>query len=202
MNLFNEEKFVVTITPEAQMIKEFKALIARDKTKDKRKSTAELAFVYFYIDFKSPYIRYTKDERIAKVSDDVLNDPGFSPDKAVWDAIDKYSELHETPSIRTLTAIRDGLMTSTRVIELVKSRVDQRIEQASEINNQGEDDDDEDSSIDISALVDDITTLLDLSQKVPKAITTIEQLEDKVKKEQSSEKKIKGGGGENLFENP
>jgi len=49
-------------------------------------------------------------------------------------------------------------------------------------------------------VVKSVTQLIDLSEKLPKAIDTISDLEEKVKKEQSNESRIKGGGTKGIFE--
>jgi len=42
--------------------------------------------------------------------------------------------------------------------------------------------------------------MLDLSDKLPKAISTITALEEEVKKEQANDSKIRGGGQRGAFE--
>jgi hypothetical protein len=41
--------------PEILLIKEFKALLDRDKTKHKDKAFRELTYIYLALDWKSPY---------------------------------------------------------------------------------------------------------------------------------------------------
>ena len=76
------------------------------------------------------------------------------------------------------------------------SPIDVRIDQAL---NDATDDDAEDP-VDIGTVVKSVTQLIELSEKLPKAIDTISDLEEKVKKEQANESRIKGGGKKGIFE--
>ena len=60
--------------------------------------------------------------------------------------------------------------------------------------------DNEDDSLDISDIVDNVERLLKLSDKLPNAINSLQQLEEKVIAEQGLSKKIRGGGEVGYFE--
>ncbi len=49
--------------PEILLIKEFKALSDRDKTKNKERLWKELTYIYLAIDWKSLYSQYSEQER-------------------------------------------------------------------------------------------------------------------------------------------
>jgi len=180
------------------MIPEFAILIRRDKTPDKKRSFQELAYIYFVTDYKSPYVIYPKDERIQRVKRELGFSPDWTPDKAVMDAERKYDELQRTPSISTLIAIRESLMTSTKVIETLRSRIEDRL---IKFNTPSETDGGDSDIEEINQIVQSVSSLLVLADKLPKAIGTLEDLEEKVKTEQSNGRKIRGGGDINAFEN-
>lgn len=198
MNLFIEDQWKIKVSPEAKLVPEFKALITKDKTKDKRNAIADLAFVYFYTDYKSPYSKYTATERVAAVNKIVGYPPEQQPHTILMKAVAKYAELQETPSIRSLIAIRESLMASTRIIERLKTQ----IEDALDAPPPEDDEEDENSTpaANLAELVEQVEQLLKLGDRLPKTISSIEQLEEKVKKEQSNERKIKGGGSNAHFE--
>ena len=50
MKLFEMNKEGIEISPQSLIIKEFKKLWARDKSKGKQKARTELAYVYYYTD--------------------------------------------------------------------------------------------------------------------------------------------------------
>jgi hypothetical protein len=198
MGIFREESHKIIIDPAYKTIPEFAALISRDKSKDKRTSFQELCFVFFVTDYKSPYSIYPHDEKIARVKREVGFDPDWIPDLAVEAAVNKYDQFQLTPSISSLIAIRESLMTSTKVIKTLRAKIDERL---LAFNTPSENADDESTSLEtINAIVASVQSLLVLADKLPKTINTLEELEEKVKKEQSNEKKIRGGGSVNSFE--
>lgn len=192
MRLFREENFQVIIDPEIRLIPEFKRIITRDRDRQKRDAFKELSYVYFVYDYRSPYAIYPEGERKVRVRKDVQLPDGWMADKEMQEAIAKYQSLLDTPTIKSLTAIREGLLSSAKAIDALRLRIDQALAMI--------DSDDEEEQVDISTVVRSVTQLLELSEKIPKAITTISDLEDKVKKEQSNDTRIKGGGTKGLFE--
>ena len=62
----------------------------------------ELAFVYFFTDHESPYAPYDEDEREEKLEEDLK----VKASAKVKGAIDKYKELSETSAVKLLKAAR------------------------------------------------------------------------------------------------
>jgi len=62
----------------------------------------ELAFVYFFTDHESPYAPYDEDEREEKLEEDLK----VKASAKVRGAIDKYKELSETSAVKLLKAAR------------------------------------------------------------------------------------------------
>jgi len=61
MNVFtydNGTKYLDLNEPEILLVREFKALLDRDKTKTKTRATKELTYIYLALDWKSPYCDY------------------------------------------------------------------------------------------------------------------------------------------------
>jgi len=192
MQLFKEENFQIIIDPELRTIPQFKKIIVRDKDRHKRLAMKELSYIYFVYDYKSPYYIYPEGERKMRVRKDLEMPEGWGADKDLEAAVNKYVSFLNTPTIQTLNSIREGLLSSAKVINALRLRIDQTLELADA--SDGEED------IDIVSIVKSVTQLLELSEKVPKAIDTIADLEEKVKKEQSNDSRIKGGGTKGLFE--
>lgn len=195
MSLFHEEKYKVTVTPEIKLIPEFSAIWTRDKSANKQTAMRELAYIYFVTDHKSPYFIYSNDDRVGEVKKDLAFDPDWEPDGALIRAANKYEILMETPSVKSLKAIKESLLTSTKVIKLMQRNIEDMMNSAIDSSE-----DDESNTDLIDRLSNSIDRLLGLSSKLPKAVATIEELEEKVKKEQSNERKIKGGGTTTYFE--
>jgi hypothetical protein len=186
MRLFREESFKVVVDTELRLIPEFKALLSRDRTADKKQAVKELSFIYFFHDHKSPYFIYPEDERRLRVSNDTGLGKDYKPDEKVTAAIAKYLELSKTPTIQSLTSIREGLLTSSRLIDTLRERIESAL--ADPLLE------------DIDPVVRYVTRMLEISEKLPKAIENITLLEEKVKKEESNDTRIKGGGKKGMFE--
>lgn len=93
--------------PEILLVKEFKALLDRDKTKHKDRVTKELSYIYLAIDWKSPYNQYSEQER----HDEAINDSGLTEaefnDPIFREACRKYRNLQESnKSVKLLEAAK------------------------------------------------------------------------------------------------
>ena len=91
--------------PEILLIKEFKALSDRDKTKNKSRLWKELTYIYLAIDWKSLYSQYSEQERHQEslsdsgITEEEFNDPIFR------EACRKYKALQDSnKSIKMLKA--------------------------------------------------------------------------------------------------
>ena len=104
MKLFEIVNHNPSITAEALLIPEFKALYTRDKTKDKRVATNEIGYIYFSVDYQSNYLTFTKAVRDAELGRDFMGDSNYVPDALVRAAMDKYELLQQTPTMRFLKA--------------------------------------------------------------------------------------------------
>lgn len=198
MKLFEEINHRVTVAPEALTIPEFKKLLTRDRTKLKEQAVEDLAFVYHMCDYRSPYAVYPSDSRRSEIIKGQKLRKSFKMDAEIKKAMARYVEFSTTPTLRSLVAIKDGLLTSAQVIESLSSKIKSAIEYLDEDYEHS--DDEEAVDVDISTLVKQVELLLSLSDKLPKAIDTISDLEEKVKKESSTESQVRGGGVVGDFE--
>ena len=110
MNVFiydNLNKQLDLNEPELLLVREFKALLDRDKTKNKEQATKELTYIYLAIDWKSPYAQYSEYERHEEaLSDAGLTEPEFN-DPVFREACRKYRNLQDSnKSIKLLNAAR------------------------------------------------------------------------------------------------
>ena len=110
MNVFSYDslnKQLEINEPELLLIREFKSLLDRDKSKYKEQATRELTYIYLAIDWKSPYSSYTELERHqealndASITEEEFNDPVFR------EACRKYRNLQDSnKSVKLLEAAR------------------------------------------------------------------------------------------------
>lgn len=91
MKLLKYEGYKVVIEPELLTLKPFKQIWTRDKTVNKDKALAEIAFIYFMTDPRSDY-QYLVDnkERMEAIKEGEGLPPKWEPDKVVKDAMEFY----------------------------------------------------------------------------------------------------------------
>ena len=172
------------MSPELKLIPEFRDLISSDKDREKREALKVFAYIYFMYDYRSPYSKYSEEERSERLVRELGLGDKWKPSKTVIAACNKYTELLETPTIRTLRAIRDGLIASGNAIDMLTRN----------INNAVSDDEGVEDTVRL------VTSLMGIADKLPKVVESMAALEDKIKKEQSSDTKLRGGGSKGMFE--
>lgn len=170
MGLFNLRDNLVIIDPKVLPIPEFKTLWDRDISKNKEIAYKELAFCYYLADFNSPYAIIPENLREAMIKEDFIKDTKWKADKAIKEAIDKYKTLSESPTMRLVASIRG-------VIDRMAIYMN-------------------------TAKVDDKTfkTIQDGIEKTTKTVAGLAKLEDVVRKEQTSETRIRGGKETGIYE--
>jgi len=187
--LLREENFKVKVDPQILAVKEIKALVDRDKTKDKRKFVLEMTYAYHMISPSSTFDRYTNDkERHERVVQSLAFKEGWQPDPELEAAIAVLRELSDTISRKSLRTTKNAL----RSVELVIDSLRQQIEtQAAE------------GEIPFETLPDLMKSaheLLKLANAIPATIKKISDLEEEIRKEASTGDRVQGGGSIGLFE--
>lgn len=180
MKLFEIQNNFPTVTTECLMIPPFKDIWERDKTKEKNKAYGELQYIYFSADFKSLYLGFDKEYREEKLVEDFIKIKNWKPDQLILQAIKKYREFQNTPTMRFLQANQDAMESLTEYY----------------------------SNIDWDALDAtgkkpkyDITKVSGSVKQAGDIINNIEKLKEKVAKEQNlSKNQARGGGSGGLLE--
>lgn len=175
--------------PELLLIKEFKALFdtKRNKCKKDPKGTnslrafADCAYIYLVQDWQSPYSEMPEDDRITTALEDiaVMGIETFEVDSLVLAALEKYKEMQETRSLSLLNAAYravDELKLYFLTVDL-----NQRDEQYGKPIY---------SAKDLSANIASLGKLLD----------SLEQLEERVKKEMQKKSDLRSDAEEGLFD--
>ena len=172
----------IEITPEGLQIKEFKNIWNRDKKKDKERALSELAFIYYLVDWQSPYRLYIdKEEKEQKILLDLFDNGKWEKDVLVIEACKKYEELIMTDSILLLKDAKGAISKLRKYFRDVD--LSER---------------DEKSGKPIYSAKDLITNI----KQVGQVIRGMKELEDEIAKEQMYDLKIRGGGQAGAFENP
>lgn len=107
MGIFDIKNDKIVLDPSKLIIPEFKKIWDSDKTKTKEKAEKLLTYIYFLCDYNSPYSIYPLYERKERLIQDFLKkDTTSLESKMVKDAIQKYKEFQETPSMKLLESAK------------------------------------------------------------------------------------------------
>lgn len=179
MELFKQEGFEVVVSPIAYQLQPFRALLDRDKTKDKRQAQKELAFIYFYTDYKSEFSDIVDDEeRAVEIKKSLALKDKWVIDKTLQEAIDFYKERTTTISSRLLEKMRKGVEKLTNHIETIDFTKE---------DNKG-------------SLVHDPNRFATLIKTIPAVLDTLKEAENKVLKEREAIGTMRGEREKNIFE--
>ena len=108
--------------PEILLIREFKALYDRDKSKNKARLWKELTYIYLAIDWKSLYSQYSEQERHTEaLSDSGITEAEFN-DPIFREACRKYKSLQE--SNKSIKLLRAARMAADQFVEYFETIID------------------------------------------------------------------------------
>lgn len=100
MRLLKYEGYKVVVEPELLTLKPFKRIWDRDRTINKDKAIAEIAFIYFMADPRSDYQYLTdEDERKEAIKEGEGLPPKWEPDKIVQEAMTFYNSFKPTSAL-------------------------------------------------------------------------------------------------------
>ena len=183
MDLLTLKSHKVIPSPYLLQIKAFKALWKRDRSVDKSQALEDLSFVYYFCDFRSPYMQYDEERRFHQLVTDIIGDKRgakWKLDDEVKAAIEKYAELQETPTLKLLRAATIAINKYTNYFETID---------LSEKDDRGK-------------LVHNSKDLASNIKSVGDLINSIEVLHKKVMQEVQTSTRIYGGGQIGDYEDP
>lgn len=175
MDLLTLKSHKVTPSPYLMQIKAFKAIWKRDRSVDNVNALEDLAFIYYFCDFRSPYMQYDEERRYHQLFKDVIGEKRHAKwklDDEMKEAIDKYNELQETPTLKLLRAATTAINKYTSYFETID---------LSEKDDRGK-------------LVHNSKDLASNIKSVGDLINSIEVLHKKVMQEVQTSTRIYGGG--------
>lgn len=103
VHLFEVLDGKIKIVPETLLIPEFKNIY---KIHGKDKAEKYFSFIYFLCDFKSAYMSYSDDIVESMCKKDFIPDMEIGPE--IREAIKRYKDFQDTPSMRLLRASKRG----------------------------------------------------------------------------------------------
>jgi hypothetical protein len=200
---FNQATFLVDLDKEwISTIKEFKALILRDKgtkgdtqARKKLQAQKEFTFIYHYCDYRSQLINYPEKERMVKALENAELDPKLDPysDKELAAAIETYRVFQETPALKMLTELKEGIHLGQKVVKKIRQNLEAKLDDLDIDEVIVEQQGNKTVTVDpIKQIEARLTTIMELANKLPKTLESIEALEDKVKKELGEAPELRG----------
>lgn len=168
----------MTIEPEALLLKPFKVIWNRDRSKHKEKAISELGFVYFFSDPRSDY-QYIIDEkeRIKAIKEGEGLPENWTPDSKILEAIDFYKQFKTT---------------SVLLLETTRSLVDKLMNQMKTLNLDERDDK--------QKPIFPLNMVTSTIEKVPALVIKLDEAERTIAAELKTEGKMRGQGEKSIFE--
>lgn len=189
-------------------IPEFKAILERDKgskgdADGRRKLQAfkELYYIYMIASLFS-YVNKggynDKDKHTYALKESGLED-NFKVDSEIKKAIEKYRELQLIilPTLNTISTVLRGLKVSDNISKTIINNIEYTLElnetKKKEIIQRGETPNIAEDMLLVQGLVAQLDQLMSIANKLPKTIQTLEQLEERLSKEEAGENLARGG---------
>ena len=173
MKLLKYEGYKVVIEPELLVLKPFKQIWTRDRTINKDRALAEIAFIYFMADPRSDY-QYLVDEkeRMEAIKEGEGLPSKWQPDRIVTEAMDFYM------SFKPISAL---LLEDTRfMVDKYRKRL-----KAQEFDD---------------LEIKDLKEVGALIKQIPPLVKDLDEAEKALNSEMKSSGKMRGSGEKTIFE--
>ncbi|MCS7317131.1 MAG: hypothetical protein NZZ41_02260 [Candidatus Dojkabacteria bacterium] len=172
VKLLEFKNFEVKISDDVVLIKEFKTILDRDKSKDKKQATKYFTYIYLTQDPQSPYANFTEEEAHRTALEDI----GLKevPDYVI-EACKKYRYIvYNRPVLRMLKKMTKAMLALEEYFETVNFT--EKIESG---QRKG-------------ALLHDPKQLLAVMERASKIIDQVKLLEQRAIEELKTDTSVKG----------
>lgn len=178
MKLFRYEGYKLHISEEAFVLKPFKELWNRDKSKNKDKALQELAYIYFMCDPRSDY-QYIVDEedRAKAIKEGEGIDSKWKPDNKVLEAMKFYKQFKPVSAL---------LLEDTRVA-VDKLRQLLRNIDLTEVDDKGKP-------------IYTLNTVTATIKQIPSLVKDLDEAEKAIAKEIMESDKVRGAQEKSMYE--
>jgi hypothetical protein len=168
----------------------------------------EIKFIYFMADWDTYHRGLPAREKEKKAKEDAGFASTWKPDELVLQGIKKYTEIVDEyiPSARILISLEKGLSMSAVAVQSYIAQMEKIVEMNSVQLDALEDLADEEASASIMAankiIQENIGEILKIGRELPKTLDGIIALQEKVRKEAGTAKKLQGDRTKRNREDP
>lgn len=178
IRLFKYEGYKVIVEPEALLLRPFKQIWQRDKSRSKDKAMMELGFIYFFCDPRSDYQYLTDGEQRKQAIKEGEGFPNtWKPDKLVESAMEFYNSFKPT---------------SVLLLEDTRYAVDKLRKLLKDIDLTKEDDK--------GKPIYTLNTITATIKQVPSLVRDLDEAERAISKEVTMSGKMRGSGEKTIME--
>lgn len=178
MKLFKYEGYQLTISEEAMLLKPFKVIWKRDKTRDKNVAMQELGYIYFMEDPRSDYQTFVdRDERARQIKIGQGMKESWKPDKAVVEAQEFYA------SFKTSSAL---------LAEDVRFAIDKFRSHIKELDLEATDDK--------GKPLYTLNSYVDALNKIPKLVVALDEAEKAIARDIAQTEQVRGSAEKAMLE--
>lgn len=207
--------FELTLSPITRNIDVFADIIVRDKgskgdtqARKKLKAIKEMSYCYLMEKYGTIFFNWQENKRHAEISRrlriSIEDSETFHNDPLILACRNFIRISQVTPSFEALIEIKESYHSSTKMLRVMRKLLEDKIDLLVEVSSMDYDDNDEEGRENVFSLLDKSNLLLSNIKKnvmdFNSVLKLIDDLEEKVKKEQTTMNLIKGGGIASKYE--
>ena len=134
MKLLEYRDYKVSPTPEAFLVRPIRKMYNSDRSKSKELFMQQLAYLYFMVDPRSPYIEIPdEDDRKTEICKQEGLPENFRPSSDLQSAMEMYEKLTITSSKRLLEATRTAADALKKELESSESLLAERTDKGARV---------------------------------------------------------------------
>ena len=181
MKLFEMKNWKVTVREEVFLLEPFKKLLDKDKSKDKSIAMKELAFIWFFIDFKSDFRNTVNEQdRMKEIIKHVGLPKEWKIDADVIEAMKFYDKMQETLTLKMIKAAYQAVDKINKFFETIDLATTDRSGKPKYNAKQ----------------------LADTIRQIGPIRKSLQELEIQAKKEMEDEGRLRGGREKGIYVDP
>lgn len=183
MKLFEMHDFSLSVAPEAWGLLPFKAILKRDKSRNKETAFKEMLFIYYYTDIRSDYVYIINDKEREK---EIIKDIGLDADWTMHETVKEAIDFYQKRSVSVIAMLYKDAIKSVGDMSEYLRMTDELLRERT--NNGG--------------TVTTLPMITTAQEKIPKIMQNLKAAYKEVAAEQKElEGKMKGSKSMGLFEN-